>query len=150
MSQNQQDPPNIPVQRLVPYDEQDDMEHRSQSSAMPAPPVDTTIKIIKANKPLATSHLKKPLTGQNWPNWSIRMIGMLCTFQVWPYITGKITRPDNNLHPESMENWDTNNEWAKLLIVQNINEEQLQHVNRRWREHSCFLQQIQEACGETQ
>jgi hypothetical protein len=130
MSQNHQDPPDIPVQRLVPYDEQDDIECRSQSLDTPAPPVDNMIKIIKANKPSAASHLKKPLTGQNWPDWSIRMIRMLRTFQVWPYITGKITRPTVNLHLESTENWDTNNEWAKLLIVQNINEEQLQHVNQ--------------------
>src|SRR5712671_3178563 len=116
MLQNHQDPPNIPVQRLVPYDEQDDMERRSQSSATLAPPVDTMIKIIKANKPSAASHLKKPLTGQNWPDWSIWMIGMLRTFQVWPYITSKITRCTNNIHLESAENWDTNDEWAKLLI----------------------------------
>jgi|SRR5712672_432317 len=97
MSQNHQDPPDILVQRLVPYDEQDDIERRSQSSDTPAPPVDNMIKIIKANKPSAASHLKKPLTSQNWPDWSIWMIGMLRTFQVWPYITSKITRPAVNL-----------------------------------------------------
>jgi hypothetical protein len=50
--------------------------------------------------------------------------------KVYDYVKGTIRKPKREIYPVSAQNWDVNNEYAKLLLVQNVSSEQLQHINQ--------------------
>ena len=74
--------------------------------------------------------IEGPLDENNWPIWSKHIIPILKVSKVYDYVTGDIKRPNPIVDPESAENWGTNDKLAKLMILQNVSNEQLQHIDQ--------------------
>jgi hypothetical protein len=91
---------------------------------------DDIVKEIKPNKYTHLSTLKEQLGESNWADWQKRITAVLRVCQLWKYVEGSVDRPDANIYPKSASNWATNDELAKLIILQNISKSQLQHINQ--------------------
>jgi hypothetical protein len=89
----------------------------------------TTSTIIKAptNHGTAITRVLERLDEENWNTWrdSIKRILRLCGVDAYAY--GKIKRPDSG---ESAEAWDHNDNYAQVLITQNISPSQMVHVGQ--------------------
>ena len=71
-----------------------------------------------------------PLDENNWAIWSKRIIPILKVSKVYNYVTGTIKRQNLAIDLDSIQNWGTNDELAKLMILQNVSNEQLQHIDQ--------------------
>lgn len=89
----------------------------------------TRVQELKANK-YGLSTLPQPLDDKNWAIWSKRITPILKVCKVYGYVKGTIPKPDPAIDPESSLNWETNDEYAKLLMLQNVAAEQIQHINQ--------------------
>jgi gag-polypeptide of LTR copia-type len=76
------------------------------------------------------NNLKDPLTENNWSDWKRRMIPILDICELWEYANGNIPKPDNTADPNNIRNWQANDKLAKLIILQNISKNQLQHIDQ--------------------
>src|SRR6266576_3881449 len=87
------------------------------------------IEEIKTNK-YGLSTLSNPLNEKNWVTWSKRIIPILKVCKVYRYVKGTILKPNLEINLNSAQNWDTNDKYAKLLMLQNVASEQIQHINQ--------------------
>lgn len=69
--------------------------------------------------------LREPLDGTNWTLWRERMIRALRLCGVEGYAEGKMKRPEN---PQDADNWDYKDNYAQLLILNNISSTDVVHV----------------------
>ena len=58
------------------------------------------------------------------------MMLILKVCKVWDYIDGSIEHPNSTTNRDSVENWEINNELAKLIVLQNVKSAQLCHVGQ--------------------
>jgi hypothetical protein len=89
------------------------------------------INLIKPTKYLNFSTLKEQLNENNWSDWTRRIIPVLEVCGVWEYVNGEIAEPDKQTDPISAQNWKSNSNLAKLLVMQNISKDQLQHIDQK-------------------
>jgi hypothetical protein len=83
---------------------------------------------IRANEIPGTFYINDPLNGENWIVWRERMMPMLQVYGLEGYINGRIKRPDATEDPAGADNWDSNNAFARCLIVNNITDPEMVHV----------------------
>jgi gag-polypeptide of LTR copia-type len=83
---------------------------------------------IRANEIPGTFHINDPLNGENWTVWRERMMPMLQVCGLEGYISGRTKRPDPTEDPAGADNWDSNNAFARCLIVNNITDPEMAHV----------------------
>jgi gag-polypeptide of LTR copia-type len=76
------------------------------------------------------NNLKDPLTENNWSDWKRRMIPILDVCEMLEYANRNIPKPDNMTDPDNVRNWQANDKLAKLIILQNISKNQLQHIDQ--------------------
>jgi gag-polypeptide of LTR copia-type len=76
------------------------------------------------------NNLKDLLTENNWSDWKRQMIPILDVCKLWEYANGNIPKPDNMANPDNIRNWQANDKLAKLIILQNISKNQLQHIDQ--------------------
>jgi hypothetical protein len=99
----------------------------------PVPPVLATtpsITVVPANENNMIPRTKDVLNDTNWAVWKTRMHRMFKQCQVSGYIYGNIKRPDPAFNLVSMENWDLNDNYARMLIFENISIPQTIHVGQ--------------------
>jgi gag-polypeptide of LTR copia-type len=58
------------------------------------------------------------------------MILILDVCELWEYANGNIPKPDNTTDPDNIRNWQANDKLAKLIMLQNISNNQLQHIDQ--------------------
>jgi hypothetical protein len=75
--------------------------------------------IIKAQAKESSSIVKlpNPLDKTNWTIWHKHMKCALCLCGIEVYTEGKIQRPQSG---KDAENWDFNNNYTQVLIINNI------------------------------
>jgi hypothetical protein len=76
------------------------------------------------------NNLKDLLMENNWSDWKRRMIPILDVCELWEYANGNIPKPDNTADPDNVRNWQANDKLTKLIILQNISKNQLQHIDQ--------------------
>jgi hypothetical protein len=91
---------------------------------------DEIVKVIPPSKWAHLTRLEEQLGERNWVDWLQRLESALRVLKVWPYVIGEITRPDPAIYPKSMECWGNNNELAKALVLRNLDQLQLQHIDQ--------------------
>ena len=89
-------------------DDQQNNQQQDQST-------DNVVKTIQPTKWAHLSTIKEQLNERNWAEWERWIIPVLRVLKVWPYVNGKIRRPNATRYPNSAENWDSNDDLAKLL-----------------------------------
>ena len=118
------------------------------------PPVVTTtssITVVPANESNMIPRTKDVLNDTNWAIWKTRMRRMFKQCRVSGYVYGDIERPDPALDPVGAENWDLNDNYAGMLIFENISIPQTIHVGQDLTAHQMWsnLEAIHEVTGHT-
>ena len=72
---------------------------------------------------------KDKLNETNWAIWSKWMIPILKVCQIHGYIHRTIKQPDPDMNANAITTWDSNEEYAKLVLLKNISNEQVQHID---------------------
>jgi hypothetical protein len=88
---------------------------------------DTPIDKVKAGAPSITK-LTEPLSENNWIAWCERMKRVLRYCRIEEYVAGTIYRPEDDI--DSAENWDYNDNYAQMMIVNNIASTQMVHIGQ--------------------
>ena len=85
--------------------------------------------IIKAQAKESSSITKvpDPLHKNNWTIWCERMKRVLCLCGVEAYSEGKTQCPQSG---KDVENWDFNDNYAQVLIINNITSTQMIHIGQ--------------------
>ena len=123
------------MSNLTAYDEDMDgsiHQNEGHEGGPQANAVNHIERIIDKIKPdrYMFNNLKDPLTENNWSDWKRRMIPILDVCELWEYANGKIPKPDDTADPDNVRNWQANDKLAKLIILQNISKNQLQHIDQ--------------------
>ena len=89
------------------------------------------IKEICPNKYSTESTLsdKDKLNEINWAIWSKRIIPILKVCQIQGYVYGTIKWPDPDANAQAATTWNSNEEYVKLVLLKNISNEQVQHID---------------------
>lgn len=74
--------------------------------------------------------MKDQLNERNWADWERQIMPVLKVLKVWNYVTGLTHQLDAMCYSKSTENWDSNDDLAKLLVLQNVSHSQLQHIDQ--------------------
>ena len=86
-----------------------------------------TVPLIKIHKGTITKVMGNGLTGLNWVTWQVWM-SLLALCEVEPYICSKVQQPNQEEDLVSHNNWKKNNNYAKHLITQNMDDEATTHI----------------------
>jgi hypothetical protein len=89
----------------------------------------TLIKKVKAGAPSITK-LTEPLSENNWIAWRERMKRVFRYCRVEEYITGTIYRPEEDEDVVGTKNWDYNDNYAQMMIVNNITSSEMVHIGQ--------------------
>jgi hypothetical protein len=95
-----------------------------------------TITKVPTNHNSAITKLSEPLDENNWNSWRerIRRVFRLCGIE--GYVNGTIERP---VFGDSTEAWDHNDNYAQLLIVQNLASSEIVHVGQNTTANTIWL-----------
>jgi hypothetical protein len=72
--------------------------------------------------------LTKPLSKNNWIAWREHMKHMLCYFRIEEYVVGTIYHPEDDV--DSAKNWDYNDNYTQMIIVNNIASMEMVHIGQ--------------------
>jgi hypothetical protein len=72
-----------------------------------------------------------PLNDRNWVMWKTTMRHKFKACKVSGYVYGDIKRPDPTLDPIGAKNWDFNDNYATMLIYDNISPPQKVHAGHK-------------------
>ncbi len=103
----------------------------ASNAGTPVPPVVTTtlsITLVSTNESNMITRMKDILNNTNWAIWKTHMHCMFKQCRVLGYIYSDIKRPDPALDPVGTENWDLNDNYARMLIFENISTSQTIYV----------------------
>ena len=75
----------------------------------------------------AVTKVPELLDDSNWNVWKNRMAPILRVCDVVPYVAGKVPRPSD---AKQASNWDYNDDYAKILIENNILSSQMIHTSQ--------------------
>jgi hypothetical protein len=89
----------------------------------------TPIDKVKAGAPSITK-LTKPLSKNNWIAWREHMKHVLRYCHVEDYITGTIHCPEDDEDTDGTRNWDYNNNYTQMMIVNNITSMEMVHIGQ--------------------
>ena len=105
------------------------------------------IERVRANENQAITHTQDRLDEKNWAVWRLRLTLMLEICGVQGYVKGKIPRPDPAQDPDGATNWDFNDTYAKVLIVNNVTTTQMMYIKQTQTSHEnwCNLEAIHDA-----
>jgi hypothetical protein len=92
-----------------------------------AHPSAATITRVSAHASPTLTKLSEPLGHDNWIVWRDRMRRVLRLCGIEDYIDGKIPRPEN---AQEASNWDFNDTYAQVIIVNNVTSVQMVHVGQ--------------------
>jgi Txe/YoeB family toxin of Txe-Axe toxin-antitoxin module len=108
----------------------DESDHAQDEEEEQVIKVNTHIKEIRPNKYGGLTTLNEHLDEKNWPTWSRRIISILRVCKVYDYVNGTELKPNPATDPDSATNWETNDDYAKLLLLQNVTNAQLRHIDQ--------------------
>ena len=126
----------------------------ANNAGTPAPPVVATtpsITLVPANESNMITRTKDILNDTNWAIWKTRMRRTFKQCRVSGYVYGDIKRPDPALDPVGAENWDLNDNYAGMLIFENLSTSQTIHVGHDLTASDMWsnLEAIHEVTGHT-
>jgi len=105
-------------------DVQDQNEIYDENELFVAP-----IEKVKAGAP-SIMKLTEPLSKNNWIAWRERIKRVLRYCCMEEYITGTIYRPEEDEDVEGAENWDYNDNYTQMMIVNNITSLEMVHIGQ--------------------
>jgi hypothetical protein len=76
----------------------------------------------------AFTQLSEPLGDNNWTAWKTRMVSVLEVCRVRDYVQGTVPSPDAEMSEEDSAAWKFNDSFARTLILNNISDTQVVHV----------------------
>ena len=88
-----------------------------------------SITRVKAREGSAITKLSEPLNESNWMAWRERMKKVLRLCDVEIYAEGKIAPPDAS-DSIGAKNWDFNDNYAQVMIINNISSNEMVHVSQ--------------------
>src|ERR1700760_1180152 len=84
----------------------------------------------------AVTRVLEPLDDNNWNTWRGRIKRVFRVCGVEAYIDGTIARPDSG---ENLEAWEHNDNYAQLLIINNVATSQMVHVGQNTTANAIWL-----------
>ena len=87
----------------------------------------SSITRVSTKESAAVAKLSEPLNDENWTVWRERMRRVLQLCEVEDYVDGQIPRPFDAMEAR---NWDWNDNYAQVIIMNNISQEEMVHVGR--------------------
>ena len=103
-----------------------DLYHGSSNTSS-GPPGQPSVKRVTAIKGSHITKLLEPLTESNWMAWRECMKRVLRLCGIEEYVEGKIIRPND---AESADNWRYNDNYAQVVIMNNITSTEIIHVGQ--------------------
>ena len=98
-----------------------------------------TIPLIKTREGAITKVTGNGLTGPNWVTWRVRMMSLLLMLcEVEPYVLGETPQPSSEEDQVGHYNWKRNDNYAKHLIIQNVADEPLVHIQSGSSSHTAW------------
>ena len=88
-----------------------------------------TIDRVPANQNKASTWTNDPLNDTNWTNWHKKMLCILENCDLDTYVRGEVPRPNRVTDQGNFKAWRYNDNYAKLLITNNVKEDQMNHIN---------------------
>ena len=101
--------------------------YQGSSNTSSRPPSQLSIKKVTAIKGSHITKLLEPLMESNWMAWHECMKRVLRLCGIEEYVEGKIIRPNN---AESTDNWWYNDNYAQVVIMNNITSTEIIHVGQ--------------------
>ena len=93
----------------------------------PASSIYTSIARVSTKESAAVTKLSEPLNEENWSVWRERMRRVLQLCEVEEYVDGHVPRPGDALEAR---NWDWNDNYAQVIIMNNISQNEMVHVGQ--------------------
>ena len=87
-----------------------------------------SIPLIKTRDGAITKVSGEGLTGANWRAWNVRMMSLLALCEVESYVRGEIEQPNKDIDPVGHTNWQKNDNYARHLIIQNVGDIPVIHI----------------------
>ena len=89
-----------------------------------------TIVKVPAKENSAITRTNNPLDDTNWTVWRKRITYVFEMCSVDGYVRGIVKQPNRDIDPEGSKAWVFNDIYAKLLITNNIEPDQMIHINQ--------------------
>ena len=105
------------------------------------------IGCIATNMNSAVTWTQQPLSDKNWAVWHKRMTYVFRVCCIQGYVMGWIACPDPTEDPKGADIWVFNDDYAKLLITNNIGEDKMIHIDHC--EYSAEMWKCLEAIHES-
>ena len=102
------------------------------------PHTGVTITRVSATQNSAITRMTSRLNDLNWTVWQKEVQYLLSMCDVAPYVAGEINRPDPQKDPKLVNTWDYNNNYARILLTNNIDEDQKVHINQCTTSHEIW------------
>ena len=108
-----------------------------------------TIDRVPANQNKASTWTNEPLNDTNWTNWHKKMQCILENCDLDTYVRGEIPRPNRVTDHDNYKAWHYNDNYAKLLITNNVKDDQNNHINHCNTSHEMWeaLEAVHESRG---
>ena len=94
------------------------------------PRAKASINRVRTNENSAITRTPDLLNDTNWFAWRIRMTFMLRMCGVEDYVKGRVNRSNPQTDPMGAQNWEFNDAYAKMLIANNVEVEQMVHIDQ--------------------
>ena len=105
------------------------MSASTGTSTLPeTPATEPSVSLIKTREGAITKVSGEGLTGANWRAWNVRMMSLLALCEVEPYVRGEIEQPNKDVDPVGHANWQKNDNYARHLIIQNVGDIPVIHI----------------------
>jgi gag-polypeptide of LTR copia-type len=97
--------------------------------------------ITKVNVAMITElfHIGEKLNGNNWTIWREQMKHAFKMTRLAPYINGTLLAPSQLNQPTNFSNWEFNNDYARVLIIKNVDNNQLKHITKYNSAHDMWI-----------
>lgn len=132
----------------------DELEHdpavqRSPRVEGELPQIRATIVRVRASENSAITRTNNPLNETNWTVWRKKITYMLEMCGVDEYVRGVVKQPNRDIDLEGARAWAFNDTYAKLLITNNIEPDQMIHINQCNTSHEMWecLEAVHESRG---
>jgi hypothetical protein len=88
------------------------------------------ISKVNVNTVTELFHVGEKLNGNNWTIWREQMKHAFKMTGLAPYVNGTLPAPNQVDQPVNFGNWEFNNDYARVLIIKNVDNSQLKHITK--------------------
>ena len=92
--------------------------------------LDPKLKLIDPRRLASISKVSELLDDTNWTTWKDQIWRVFQFGKIRSIVNGTMPRPDEDTSPDDAETWTENDNYAQVIITQNLSKGQMIHVAR--------------------